>query len=78
MTEPAVRPFTIFLTRQKYRITMGIAINTEPAANRRRIRLDKSISPAETAGDIFYDALRMTIGTPVKVSKLYRIRTMSM
>lgn len=33
-TAPSAIPFTMFFTMQKYRRTMGTAINTLPAANR--------------------------------------------
>ena len=47
-TAPAVRPLTICFTRKKYRITMGTAMNTLPAANREKCVSGMEYNPTAT------------------------------
>ncbi len=48
LTAPAVSPLTIYLTRKKYRTTIGTATNTEPAAKRANSVSPRLISPTAT------------------------------
>ena len=48
LTAPAERPLIIYLESRKYKMTIGTAINTEPAAKRANSVSGRDISPTAT------------------------------